>query len=135
MASCQPVMPSENRCSCAVSRAWYQSSSVRSGSSGVTRLAAPSCSMPTGSPPASRSMRPSAGSGVDLSIPAARSAAVLTQAPCPSRLGRNTGLSATTASSRSRVGMPPGKASIDQPPPVIHSSPGWSLAYAATSST
>ena len=40
------------------------SSSVVSGSSRETRLAAPSCSAPAGSPPASRSIRPSAGSAV-----------------------------------------------------------------------
>ena len=52
------------------------------------------------------------------------SAAVLTQAPWPSRLVRKTGRSGTTASSSCRVGVPPGKNSIDQPPPTIHSSVG-----------
>ena len=124
IASCQPVMPSDNRCACASSNAWYQSSPLTGGRSRDTSEAAPSCSMPFGWPAASRSIRPSAGSGVVRSIPASVRAMLLTQAPWPSRLGRNTGRSATTASSSSRVGIPPGKASIDQPPPVIHSSSG-----------
>ena len=84
--------------------------------------------MPTGSPRSSRSIRPSGGSGVRASIPASSSARLFTQAPWPSRFGRNTGRSATTASSACLVGMPPGKAAIAQPPPVIHSSIRVSLA-------
>src|SRR5947209_8762863 len=86
------------------------SSSVVPGSSLDTRFAAPSCSAPAGWPLASRSIRPSAGSGVEASIPASRSAAVFTQAPCPSRLGKNAGRPPVTASSGSRLGRPPRKA-------------------------
>ena len=48
----------------------------------------------------------------------------LTQAPWPSRLGRYTGRSGAISSSGAAVGTPPGKASIDQPPPVTQPSPG-----------
>ena len=49
------------------------------------------------------------------SIPASRSAAVLTQAPCPSRLGKKAGLLPVTVSRASRRGRPPGNASIGRP--------------------
>ena len=58
------------------------------------------------------------------STPASSRARVFTQVPWPSRLVRTTGRSATTASSACRVGVPPGKNSIDQPPPTIHSRSG-----------
>ena len=67
-------------------------------------------------------------------MPARRSAAEFTHDPCPSLLSSDAGRSGTTASSCSRVGVPPGKNSIDQPPPTIHSSPGWVRAYSATRS-
>ena len=84
-----------------------------------------SCSVPDGRPSASRSIRPSGGSGV-LAVDARRSPApgVLTQAPWWSRLGRNTGRSGTTASRSAAVGVPPGNAGIAQPPPRIHSRVG-----------
>ena len=88
IASCQPVRPSESRWRWAASSAWYQSSSVTSGSSPATSRVAPSWSMPVGWPAASRSIRPSAGSGVAAVMPASSSARELTQAPCPSRFGR-----------------------------------------------
>ncbi len=59
------------------------------------------------------------------SMPARCRATELAQAPWTSRLNRKTGRSGTTASSSSLVGVPPGKCSIDQPPPTIHSSSGW----------
>ena len=73
-------------------------------------------------------MRPSAGSGVWRSIPASRSAAEFTQAPWPSRLGRNAGRSGSTRSSAAAVGVPPAKADMPQPPPEIHSSSGFAAA-------
>ena len=54
-------------------------------------------------------------------IPARSSAALLTHASWPSRLGRNTGRSGTIRSRSSRRGTPPGKSASDQPPPSIHS--------------
>ena len=56
------------------------------------------------------------------------SAALLTHASWPSRLGRNTGRSGTTRSRSSRRGGPPGKSASDQPPPRIHSRSGWAAA-------
>ena len=69
-------------------------------------------------------MRPSAGSGVARSMPASRSAAVLTQAPWWSRLGRNTGRSPTTASRAAARGPVGPKAGIAQPPPSTQAGPG-----------
>ena len=57
--------------------------------------------------------------------PARSSARELAQPPWWSRLTRNTGRSGTTASRKPRVGIPPGNASMDQPPPVIHGISGW----------
>ena len=62
-------------------------------------------------------------------MPASRSAREFTQAPCPSRLGRNAGRSGTTPSRPAAVGVPPGNADIDQPPPRTHSSSGCAAAY------
>jgi len=45
------------------------------------------------------------------------SAALFTQAVWWSRLGRNAGRPPVTASRSAAVGVPPGKAGIDQPPP------------------
>lgn len=67
------------------------SSCVGCGSRGTTRSIAPSCSVPLGVPSMSRSIRPSAGSGVSLLMPAISRAREFTQAPCPSRFGRNAG--------------------------------------------
>jgi hypothetical protein len=104
------------------------SAAVGSGTRRPTRSAASSCRVPVGSPAASRSIRPRAGSGVVRSMPARCSARLLTQAPWPSRLTRYTGRSATMASSSAAVGVPPGKASIDHPPPEIHAREGWAAA-------
>ena len=126
MASCQAVITGENSTSWAAQQAGVLLVvGAPRRSAGMTRPAAPSCRVPLGSP-----------SGVALDPAVGRvgrarrrcrrgsSASVLTQAPWPSRLGRRTGRSGTTASSSSHVGVPPGKASIDQPPPVIHSAVG-----------
>ena len=80
----------------------------------------------SGVPSGPRSIRPSAGSGVCASMPASSRARVLTHAEWWSRLGRKTGRSGHARSSRSAVGTPPGKASIDQPPPVTHGRSGCS---------
>ena len=58
-----------------------------------------------------------AGSGVSLVMPACSRALELTHVLWPSRLGRYTNRSGTSASSSSLVGVPPGKTSIDHPPP------------------
>ena len=94
----------------------------------ANRCSAPSWKVPAGKPSASRSMRPSAGSGVVASSPASRIAAVFAHALWWSRLMRSTGRSGTTASSSVRTGAPPGKWSIDQPPPTIHASSGFASA-------
>ncbi len=97
----------------------------------ATRLLAPSWRLPTASPVfGSRSMRPSAGSGVSFVMPATSSALLLTQVVCPSRLQRMTGRSGTTASISSlRASAPGPNAAIDQPPPVIQGSSGFASAY------
>ena len=88
--------------------------------------AAPSCSVPVGSPVAgSRSIRPSQGSGVSRVMCATSSAFEFTHAPWTSRFRRKTGRSGTMSSRSSLVGVPPGKWAISQPPPKIHGSPGW----------
>jgi hypothetical protein len=77
--------------------------------------------MPVGSPAASRSIRPSGGSGVCLSMPARARAAPFTQAPWPSALGRYTGRSATTASSKVAGRQPAGE---DRHGPAAAGDPG-----------
>ena len=62
-------------------RAW-----VGCGRWRATRSMAPSCSVPVGSPSASRTIRPPAGSGVARSIPAIASARELAHATWPSSL-------------------------------------------------
>ena len=93
---------------------------------------APSWTPPPGVPSGSRSKRPSAGSAVVAVIPAISSAFVLTQALCPSRLVRKTGRSGETRSRSARLGTPPGKSSMDQPPPRIQLTSGCVRAYAST---
>src|ERR1700739_2127145 len=66
---------------------------------------APSCRAPVGLPSRSRSIRPSAGSGVSLVTSAIASAALFTQAVWWSRLGRNAGRPPVTWS-RSAAGDP-----------------------------
>ncbi len=126
-ASCHPVIPSACRCCCATSRARRHSAwSVGGTNRSRNEYAAPSCSVPVGSPvTASRSMRPSHGSGVSLVIPATSSARLFTHAPCTSLFIRNTGRSATMRSRSSLCGAPPGNRYIAHPPPVIRASPGF----------
>jgi hypothetical protein len=69
---------------------------------------------------------------LDAVIPAISRARLFTQMVWPSRFGRNTMRSGTTASRRSLVGVPPGNTSMDQPPPRIHSRSGCSSAYVFT---
>ncbi|MDT7679215.1 MAG: hypothetical protein QOD82_7117 [Pseudonocardiales bacterium] len=126
-------MPSECSSRCARSSPASRSAAVTAGNSRPTRCAAPSCSMPLGTPSASRSIRPSTGSALRRSIPASSSALLFTQAPWWSRLTRYTGRSGTTASSSSRVGMPPANAASAQPPPETHGSSGRAAAWSATS--
>ena len=89
---------------------------------------------PRGLPWASRSIRPSHGSGVSRVMPATSNAFEFTQAPCTSRFSRKTGRSGTTSSRSSFVGVPPGKCAISQPPPKIQGSSRMPFAYATTAS-
>ena len=82
----------------------------------------------------SRSIRPSHGSGVSRVMCPTSNAFEFTHAPWTSRFSRKTGRSGTMSSSRSFVGVPPGKWAISQPPPKIDGSSGCSRAYAATAS-
>ena len=66
----------------------------------VTSSIAPSCSVPVGSPSASRTIRPFAGSGVVRSIPEMARALELAHATWPSSLSKKAGRSGTIASRR-----------------------------------
>lgn len=81
IASCQAVTPYPWSSRCALSRPAVCSASVASGTRSATSCMAPSCSMPVGRPSASRSIRPSAGSGVREVTPARSRAQELAQAP------------------------------------------------------
>ena len=121
-------MPTENMTCCAASRPASCSAGVGIGASRSTSAAAPSCNVPWGAPDASRSIRPSAGSGVAASMPANSRARLLAHMPCPSRLLSRAGRSGTTASSSSRLGHPPAKSLIDQPEPSTHGTSGFAVA-------
>ena len=82
----------------------------RFGSSRSTSRCADSLRTPVGSPAASRAISPPSGSFVARVISASRSAAELAQPVWRSYEPRSAGLSGTSASSWSRVGMPFGKA-------------------------
>ena len=127
-ASVIAVIPKPWRYACAARIASSQRAGVKGGTSRRTRFAAPSWSVPCGDPSASRSIRPSAGSGVAAVTPASSRARELTQAPWPSRFSRKTGRPGTAASRSPRDGVPPGKAGIPQPLPMIHGSSGWAAA-------
>ena len=94
-------------------------------------MAAPSCSVPCGPPSASRSIRPSGGSGVPGPIPASSSARVFAQAPCTSLFTRNAGRPPVCWSSSCRLGVPLANHSIRQPLPAIHSASGCPAMYRA----
>ncbi|MDF2667554.1 MAG: hypothetical protein K0R81_3404 [Microbacterium sp.] len=89
------------------------------GTSGDTSCIAPSRSAPLGVPSGERSIRPSNGSGVSASIPAARSAALFTHAPWWSASRNRAGLSGTSVSRCAALGPAGGKSVGSQPPPTI----------------
>ena len=92
---------------------------------------APSCSVPAGSPSASRTILPFAGSAVVRSIPDMARARELAHATWPSSLSKKAGRSGTMASRRLRCGSPRGNAGSDHPLPWIHSRSGCAAAWAA----
>ncbi len=104
----------------AASSARSSSSGLDSGMAVATRSMALSLKTPAGRPSASRTISPPSTSGVASSTPAARRAAVLASAMCPSRRLTKTGWSAVTESIHSARGSSPPQLVWSQSPPVIH---------------
>ena len=124
-------MPNEFASRWARSRPASSSAGVRGGSTAAISSAAASRRVPLGSPVrASRSIRPSGGSGVARVIPASASARELTHAECPSAAQSRAGRSGTRRSSSAFDGLPSGNSGSCQPAPRIQARCGCAAAYA-----
>ena len=127
--SCTLVTPSEAMCARARLSVRSRSAEVGGGTTLKTSARAASFRIPVGSPFASRTIRPPAGSGVFEVMPAMRRATELASPMCSSYRSTNTGVAGVTASMSARVGSgAPGHRCSSQLPPSIHSP--WAVRFA-----
>ncbi len=120
--SCAPVSPLARHSAITASTAASKRASDGGGTSPRIRSWARSMSSPVGSPPASRTMTPPAGSVERRVMPARSSAAPLAHVAWPSTRTSATGYPGAARSSEAREGQAcPGQRVWSQPRPAIHS--------------